>query len=43
MEEIEDDNFDFNDIDTDERINGDIIKFDSQFPDPDKYCIGFIV
>lgn len=34
IDEIEDEIFDFNDLDTDERINGDIIKFDNQFPDP---------
>jgi hypothetical protein len=33
--------FDFNDLETDERINIDIVKFDQTFPDPQTHCIGF--
>jgi len=39
----EDDAFEFNDLDTDERVNSDILQFDINFPDPSDYCIGFIV
>ena len=36
------DTVEFNDLETDERINIDIFKFDMAFPDPLNYCIGFI-
>ena len=42
MEE-EKDGFEFDDLETDERINIDIYKFDMAFPDPQNYCIGFVV
>jgi hypothetical protein len=35
--------FEFNDLETDERINIDIFQFDMCFPDPKEYCLGFIV
>ena len=38
----EDDDSDFNDLETDERINIDIVRFDNNFPDPQCYCIGFM-
>lgn len=37
----DDDAFDFNEFDTDERINSEIIQFDLSFPDPLFYCLGF--
>lgn len=42
MEE-EKDVFEFNDLETDERINIDIFRFEMAFPDPTKHCIGFIM
>ncbi len=42
MEE-EKDGFEFNDLETDERINIDIFKFEMAFPDPMSHCIGFII
>eukprot|EP00347_Sterkiella_histriomuscorum_P022599 403337876 len=41
--EDEKDAFEFNDLETDERINIDIFQFDMSFPDPKDYCLGFIV
>ncbi|CDW78183.1 UNKNOWN [Stylonychia lemnae] len=41
--EEEKDGFEFNDLETDERINIDIFQFDNTFPDPKEYCLGFIV
>ena len=41
--EDEKDAFEFNDLETDERINIDIFQFDSTFPDPKEYCLGFLV
>jgi len=41
--EEEKDAFEFNDLETDERINIDIYQFDNSFPDPKEYCLGFIV
>lgn len=41
-EEEKDGAFEFNDLETDERINIDIFQFDMAFPDPLEYCIGFI-
>lgn len=38
----EDEDSDFNDLETDERINLDIVKLDNSFPDPIHYCIGFL-
>ena len=35
--------FEFNDLETDERINIDIFQFDMSFPDPKEYCLGFLV
>ena len=35
--------FEFNDLETDERINIDIFQFDMAFPDPKEYCLGFLV
>lgn len=40
--EEEKESIEFNDIDTDERINIDVLKFDLDFPDPFEYSIGFI-
>ena len=37
-----DDDFEFNGMDTDERINVDVTMFNIAFPDPLLYCIGFI-
>jgi hypothetical protein len=39
--EEETDGFEFNDLDTDERVNSEIIQFDYSFPDPLNYCIGY--
>ena len=39
----EKDALEFNDLETDERINIDIVHFDMCFPDPKDYCIGFLV
>ena len=36
----EDEDFEFNNMETDERINMEIVKFDMNFPDPLQYCIG---
>jgi hypothetical protein len=33
--------FDFNDLETDERVNIDIVTFAKGFPDPQSYCLGF--
>ena len=41
-EEDKDNGFEFNDLETDERINIDIFQFDMAFPDPLYFCIGFI-
>ncbi len=41
MSDVED-NADFNDLETDERFNNDIIQFDFNFPDPMHYSIGFM-
>ena len=41
--EEEKDAFEFNDLETDERINIDIFQFDMTFPDPKEYCLGFLV
>jgi hypothetical protein len=39
--EEETDGFEFNDLDTDERVNSEIIQFDYSFPDPLNYCLGY--
>lgn len=42
MTEDEKDNaFEFNDLETDERINIDVCQFEMAFPDPLYHCIGF--
>jgi hypothetical protein len=42
MTEEEKEALEFNDLETDERINIDIFKFEMAFPDPFTHCIGFI-
>ena len=37
------DAFEFNDLETDERINIDIFKFEMIFPDPLTHSIGFLL
>lgn len=41
--EEEKDGFEFNDLETDERINMDVFQLDMAFPDPKEYCLGFLV
>jgi hypothetical protein len=36
----DDEDFEFNNLETDERVNMEIVKFDLSFPDPLFYCIG---
>lgn len=42
QEPTEEDDSDFNDLETDERINIDIVRFDNSFPDPSLHCLGFL-
>ncbi len=41
-EDEKDNSFEFNDLETDERINMDVFQFDMAFPDPLHFCIGFM-
>jgi hypothetical protein len=43
IDEEEKDALEFNDLETDERINIDIFQFEMAFPDPKEHCIGFLV